>query len=366
METPDGNDRGIIWRGRLLEMSRYGRLGRATTRVASHLRTAWPNSKSVGLSRAPWLVGLVTLALSAMALPRLQTKFSPDRLGACYIPRYDLIGLGNHLECYTLMAQHPNRAPIAPYAFRVLSPWLVHLLPLPTAQGFALLSVMSVAGAVAVMYVLVRDEVGWRTGLLAAGLLWIGPGWAVLDQPQKTDGITVLACVVVLWLAERNQWWIAATVLAVAVMNHEFAVLIAVGLVAVAWPSRRLRGLLLVAPMLSVYAALHFTPLLYGHFVPGVPLAANLREVIAYDAPQGIGAVARSAVTSSLGLGWVFTVLGWQRAPHLYRRGMVCGLPALASWVVAADWARALLVPAAFAVPIACRAVWRPTADASV
>jgi hypothetical protein len=96
---------------------------------------------------------------------------------------------------YELMAQHPGQAHTFPFAFRILVPDLVHVLPFSHTVSFTLLAWLCSGGAAGVLYVLLRrfDIPVWLAGSLALGFA-ISPYLLIvsLRQGRNSDAMTIL------------------------------------------------------------------------------------------------------------------------------------------------------------------------------
>jgi hypothetical protein len=81
--------------------------------------------------------------------------------------RFDLPGFDAHV--YVAMAEQPRFFTVAPWGFRVLTPWLVHALPASNvARGFRWVSVGALAAAAALLF-LYLDRLGFAAGAALAG-----------------------------------------------------------------------------------------------------------------------------------------------------------------------------------------------------
>lgn len=77
--------------------------------------------------------------------------------------------------------------------------------PLPGGITAALLS----AAAVALFFLMLRDRLGTRRGLVAAGLLGLGtPVWSVAADAIWPHTLTTLGIIGTAWAADRGRWWL--------------------------------------------------------------------------------------------------------------------------------------------------------------
>ena len=295
-----------------------------------------------------------TLVLGATVVPEPALKSRPS---LCYQgPVY----FGQpHWPCYAAMAAHPATAAKPPFTFRLLSPLLVHVLPLRINVGFAALTVVSLAAAGAVLFDLIDLDLGKVYASIGVGMFILsGAVQLALKDPGRVDALMILCGAVVVWAARRGRWWVASVVLAVGVANHELALMLLVPLLAAAWPRLQRRALLLAGAPLVVFVALHDTSWVYGRTVTGFPYAssANIREVFAYRAAHdgSVWAALVNAVVASFGIGWIAAGIGWRRAPAFYRRFSSYVVVTVAAFAIGADWDRLLALTTVVTVPLAC------------
>jgi hypothetical protein len=93
-------------------------------------------------------------ALLALALGLAVVQWRQQRLASAHVryDRFDLPGFDAHV--YVAMAEQPAFFTVAPWGYRVLTPWLVHLLPAPhVARAFRWVSVGALAAAGALLFV---------------------------------------------------------------------------------------------------------------------------------------------------------------------------------------------------------------------
>ena len=58
---------------------------------------------------------------------------------------------------YEAMAEHPGGPHNFPYAYRVVVPWLVHVLPFSHLASFTIIGLLAIGIAAAALYELLRD-----------------------------------------------------------------------------------------------------------------------------------------------------------------------------------------------------------------
>ncbi|WP_354702086.1 hypothetical protein DSM112329_02439 [Paraconexibacter sp. AEG42_29] len=257
-------------------------------------------------------------------------------------------------QIYELMAQDPATTHTFPFAYRVLVPTIVHVLPFGHTFSFSLLAWLCSGGAGAITYVLLR-RFAVREALAAAiGLiLATSPGLLVvsLRDGRNTDAATVfLMLLAVLLMVDRRPRALAATLL-VAALTRESAMFL-VPLTYALWAARpvdvdaaRLTAVV-CAPAVTVYAALRL----------GIPTVGR-EQVLGY----GEGLIEGRIENLRRGLDrWttegrrIFTQFGplWLVAPlalrdtPFVRRGLVLFAGCLVSMTFALDWGRMMLLAA--------------------
>ena len=150
---------------------------------------------------APVAVGLVCLAVAALADAVLRHER----------------GITGDEPFYVRMATHPGGPHSFPYAYRILVPWLVHILPFRQIVSFQALALLAIAAAGAVLFVLLRDFhiSPWLAGLLAAGCA-VSPNLLVvlLRHGRSIDPATTLVMILgCLFIVRRQKVALSVTVL---------------------------------------------------------------------------------------------------------------------------------------------------------
>jgi hypothetical protein len=314
-----------------------------------------------GGGRKTLLFGALTLAAYLTEFPG--SEFKASEVPACYDTTNEIAG-ANHIACYNAMAVNPRLATAAPFAFRVLIPFTVHLLPVAAWIGFHIVTAVAIAAAGVLLFDLVEREFGTVQGMLAVALLWTSGAVSLsLRAPGRIDAALLFFGVATMYLARRVGWWWAAAAVAVGISAHELTAMYLVPLVVAAWPAMRQRSLLLVLPAAVVFVVLHFTPLLYGYVIAPYPaLSAGNREMIRSLEEARAGGLLQAglqAAVVALGLAWVLAAMGWRRCPPFYRAMATVLIPAVAAFAIAADWDRLLSMGALLLIPMACCALQR-------
>lgn len=146
-------------------------------------------------------VGLLCLALVALvdALIRHESHLTGDE------------------PFYERMAVHPGGPHNFPYAYRIVVPWLVHVLPFSTVASFTLLALLATAAAGAAMYALLLEfEVRPRLALwLVIGFVLSPTLLVVLPRDGRSiDPASILVMVLgCLFIVRRQKLALAVTIL---------------------------------------------------------------------------------------------------------------------------------------------------------
>ncbi len=276
---------------------------------------------------------------------------------------------------YLRLARDPTGPVLRPYSMRVLVPWVVHALGGDAVATMHAVSLVCLAVAAWLLYLLARQlGVGHRDALLATAALSCSRGWLFFFyDPYVTEpaAFLLLAAVFLVLVRNRRRWLIAPLLVLLAATREQF---VAVALPTYFWlhqsrPGRRrvdwralsaTTGLLLGA--LVAFAALAIVP----PVLPPTPLshpvgfAYTLRRRMAGDGWLWFG----SAFAMSLGVWWPLAVASLR--VDRFRRLSWWLLPVLAYLVVIGwDWSRYALygfpvVMAAGAWTIAHRQRCRP------
>lgn len=130
-------------------------------------------------------------------------------------------GGGWDLDRYRLMAQAApglSHAVDAPFAYRLLGPYLAGLLPLPDPTAFYLLSAtLGVALAAALYAFLLSEGLDSAIAAFTSALFVLNHGlfgWLIWDCFQLNDLLCLLSLVVMVWaLARRRPWLFGAALL---------------------------------------------------------------------------------------------------------------------------------------------------------
>lgn len=257
-------------------------------------------------------------------------------------------------EIYERMAQDPFATHTFPFAYRVLVPTLVHVLPFGHTLSFSLIAWLCTAGAGATSFVLLRRfAVSPRLAAAIALFLATSPGLLIvsLRDGRNTDAATVfLMLLAVLLMVDRRPRALAATLL-VAAFTRESAMFL-VPLTYALWAARPVdlaaarRTALVCAPAVAVYVGLRIgLPTVGRELVHGYGDGLvrgrihNLRDGLA----DPLMRVRR--MLTEFGPLLLIAPLALRDTPFV-RRGLVLVACCLVSFTFALDWERIVLLAA--------------------
>lgn len=206
---------------------------------------------------------------------------------------------------YMAMAMHPfSSDPLvheAPFTWRLLSPLVVHVLPLPAKAGFLLLTVVSLAGAAYALAWFLRG-LGFGLPSATAGaiaFLLLGPatGFTLWDY-MLNDPLSLALLALALACSVQRRGALLAVVLVLGAANKEANMLAAV--FAVAWALQQkdrrmlawaagggaaalalLIALRLLLPAARSYSWLGQFEMIYGAYTP-IMVRARLYDITAF------------------------------------------------------------------------------------
>lgn len=255
---------------------------------------------------------------------------------------------------YERMAQDPFATHTFPFAYRVLVPTLVHILPFGHTFSFSLLAWLATAISAGFLYVLVQ-RVG-APPALALGLalcLALSPPLLLvsLRQGRNVDAATVAVMIAaVLFMIDERPRALAVT-LAIGALTRESAMFL-IPLAYAVWAERLVdldalkRVAIVSAPAVAIYVALRLAiPTVGRELVVGYggSLLGGRFDVL----HDGLNQIATE-------LRRMFTVYGplWFIAPlalrnmRLAQRGLVLVALCVVSMTFALDWGRIILLAA--------------------
>ena len=204
----------------------------------------------LGQLRGPLLAAVVSVAALAV-----QLHLNADKIRSR--TRFDLPGFDAHV--YVVMAEHPGFFSVAPWGYRVLSPWIVSRLPVGNVmQGFRRLD-LAAFGVAGVLLFLWLRSVGHREveSLVATAAMGLLP--PVAESLTSVALVDPFALVLVLAIAvsvERRAplVWLSALLACLALTKEIWPALIPLVVLRRAGPWRRrvLDGVLAAVPAAAI------------------------------------------------------------------------------------------------------------------
>jgi hypothetical protein len=279
------------------------------------------------------------LAAGALCLAVLAFRAYENR-GVVY-DRFHLPAFDGHV--YAAMAEEPRVFTVAPWGYRLLAPWLVHLSPWNAARGFGILTPLALFAAGLGVYACARRQGGrvLPSALAAAALLASPPVAQILRYVLLTEPTTLALETLFLYaLAAGASWPLVALVGVFGTASKEFFLLLLPAFFLVRRRAGALRalvetaGVMAPAALLSLVLRFWWTPQLAG--AGGVPSPGLVVERLRLWALTQTAAAALVAVAAALAV-----------AGALLGRG-VRGSRAAFAFVAAAAFAAPFLNPADF------------------
>jgi hypothetical protein len=109
-------------------------------------------------------------------------------------------------DFYRRMAEHPRTFIEAPFSYRVFTPMLLWLLPIATRTGFAVTTVLGVAGTAAILFLYVRTFDDRAAALRAVVFFGLTGGVLfVFVDPWLVDPPTMLLSMLTFLLVRRGH-----------------------------------------------------------------------------------------------------------------------------------------------------------------
>jgi hypothetical protein len=225
------------------------------------------------------LVGLVFLVGAALSFgTALLTPGPHDATNGSPLPGV--------VSAYVKMARHPLSFPDDQTGYRLLTPLIVHILPMSVRTGYTLVTVVALAATAAALFALLcRFAPVDIAGVVTVCLLGTGAVRDALLVRQVVDPISLLAIVLTMYLLVAGKHWWLGPVVALAVLNHDANLSLLVPVLAVGTARRfapRAAWVAALALPIATYALVHFTPVVFGHVPPAYHYLslANVRTVV--------------------------------------------------------------------------------------
>jgi hypothetical protein len=275
---------------------------------------------------------------------------------------------GNHPQfdgnIYRKIAEDPGVFHQAPFSFRVLTPWLVRIMPVSTRSGFMLTTVLGVAGTAAILFLYVRNFEGQAAALRAVVYFGLAGGVLLLFvDPWLVDAPTMFLSMLTFLLVSRSQMWWATVTATAAVANHEYVLLVLFPL-AIAYLVGKRRGVdarvvpFIALPMLT-YVVIRYTPLVYDS-IPSYTAAWDTENIVAtYDLrltlDGGLSNAVLFSISASFGAACVLAAVGFRGASRFVRATSLLIPFVVILPVFATDWDRMLTLAFPVVLPLASR-----------
>lgn len=194
---------------------------------------------------------LGTVLLSAVIVAGIAFHYRGVRYDRFYLPAFD-----GHV--YALMAERPGFFTVAPWGYRVLTPWLVFLLPgNDVARGFFWLTHLGMVAAGGLLFLYLRQlGHGVRMSRLAvAGFLLSPPAWAILRYQVLVEPLSLALEILFLLALEAGAGWAwLALVATLGALSKEFFLLLLPLVYLTTWRRRGARRALLSTGLVSLPA----------------------------------------------------------------------------------------------------------------
>jgi hypothetical protein len=267
-------------------------------------------------------------------------------------------------DIYRRMAEHPRTFSEAPFSFRVLTPFLVWVWPFASRTGFAVATVIGVAGTAALLSQYVRTFDDQAAALRAVAYFGLTGGVLfVFVDPWLVDPPTMLLSMLTFLLVRRGHIGWASVTASAAVASHENALVMLIPLAVAHYfeRGRRLdpRLIAFVGLPILVYLLLRRTPLIYGYIPPSFPFRSfdYLRGQfdLRLRLDGGLGNAVLFTIAGSFGATWVLAAFGLRGAPRFLRLTTLMVPLVLLLPVVAADWDRLVSTALPVVLPLASR-----------
>jgi hypothetical protein len=265
-------------------------------------------------------------------------------------------GLSGDEPFYERMAADPGAPHNFPYAYRILVPWVVHVLPFSHGVSFNLISWLAIAASGGVLYALLGEfEVGsYLAAALSVGFV-LSPTLLVvlLRNGRSIDPASILVMVLgCLFIVRRQKLALAVTIL-VGVGVRESSLFL-IPLAYAVWAQRpvdgaALRDVAVIAAIpLLAYVVLRTSIDAVGRqYIPGYtgPFLQARIDVIRQGLSAGSLPVELRRLAYTYGPIWLAAPFALRNVPFA-RRGLVLVLLCVVSMTFAFDWGRIIFLAA--------------------
>jgi hypothetical protein len=251
-------------------------------------------SRTIG----PLLAGLLCLAVLGFRAYQNRDVF---------YDRFNLPAFDGHI--YAAMAEEPAVFTVAPWGYRLLMPWLVHVSPWNAARGFGRLTTAALLFSGLAAFAMLRRLGSGTIGsaLAAAALLASDPVARILRYRLLVEPMTLLLeTLFLLALASRVSWPVLAIVGVLGTASKEFFLLLLPAVFLSRWTDGRRRAALetaaVIVPSLAFTLILRWwwTPYLSSPPVGFPPIGERVRSW-AVTQPGSLALLAIAAAVAAFG-----------------------------------------------------------------
>ena len=262
---------------------------------------------------------------------------------AMIIPRRPICG---DALVYVRIAIQPTRFTAAPWGYRLLTPWLIHLLPLPILTGFFVVTVAGLGiAATAIGLICSSIRLSLRSSLIAPILFLLSyAGVYNLHNFALIDALAYVGTTFCLLFLVNNSLHLAALCILVTTIDKEWGIFLIPMLILAIWKQRDRGTKILLAPIttgclapLGYYLAVRHWPgfgdQAYNHYYT----LSLVRQMLMLHQSD----IVVTLLDANL-LFWILAPLGWRTLPPSFRVSLWIVPIALAQLLFATDGTRML------------------------
>ena len=263
--------------------------------------------------------------------------------------------MGGDTGNYLRMVQDSYSAAPAPYAYRILVPFIVKLMPLPPELGFLITTGLGLFVSLVLSYLLLR-RLGFGHVTSSVTMLMLSMSFPIAFYAGTwgwVDPVAYALLLLSLWYAGQHRYGLSVLVLVAGTLAKETVLIGLPLLVATVWKSqtqsRKIRSLF-AAAILFVAGVSYWLVRYLIDPVPGrwdvhglADLWKNWQFILTYNL-RDVDPVSRIGreFLRSYGFLWIAAFLGWKQMPRLRWVPIYFLTFALALCFVATDWSRML------------------------
>jgi len=264
---------------------------------------------------------------------------------------------------YLHMAVQPTRFTAAPWGYRLLTPWLIHILPLPPLTGFFVVTVLGLS-MTAITIGLLCSSIGLsRRGVMTAPILFLCSYAGVynLYNFALVDALAYAGTTLCLLFLARTSFRAAAFCVLVTTIDKEWGIFLIPILALALW---RLHGTQAAAVLSSAiiggvapvlfYLLIRHWPGFGGHAYSNYYDFALVRQMLFLHSSDIIPTLLDANVSL-----WILAPLGWRAAHPTLRISTLLVPAAMAQLLFATDGTRMLVYTYPCLIPLALAALDR-------